>query len=139
MIWHIDEKKIDEGIDSYSINANRYHRGVDLEEADGAQDIGYVSNLLTDPSSGYWGDMWFSQNQEYFRANSDGSMSFSSSTFPNTKSNNNANSGIVINDISRSSRTMSFKVTSHYDISSISDNNKSILFQWDVDLSLIHI
>ena len=126
MIWHIDEKKIDEGIDSYSINANRYHRGVDLEEADGAQDIGYVSNLLTDPSSGYWGDMWFSQNQEYFRANSDGSMSFSSFTFPNTKSNNNANSGIVINDISRSSRTMSFKVTSHYDISSIRDNNKSI-------------
>ena len=133
LIWHIDEKKIDEGIDSYSINANRYHRGVDLEEADGAQDIGYVSNLLTDPSSGYWGDMWFSQNQEYFRANSDGSMSFSSFTFPNTKSNNNANSGIVINDISRSSRTMSFKVTSHYDISSIRDNNKSILFQWDVD------
>ena len=133
LIWHIDEKKISEGIDSYSINANRNHRGIDLEEADGAQDIGYLSNLLTDPSSGYWGDMWFSENKEYFRANSDGSMIFSSFTFPNTKSNNGANSGIVINDISRSSRSMTFKVTSNYDISSINDKNKSILFQWDVD------
>ena len=25
-------------------------KGVDLEEADGAQDIGFISNLLTDPS-----------------------------------------------------------------------------------------
>ena len=133
LIWHIDEKKISEGIDSYSINANRNHRGIDLEEADGAQDIGYLSNLLTDPSSGYWGDMWFSENKEYFRANTDGSMVFSSSTFPNTKSNNDANSGIVINDIPQSSRSMTFKVTSNYDISSINDKNKTILFQWDVD------
>ncbi len=74
LIWHIDEQKINEGINSYAINGDRKHRGVDLEEADGAQDIGYVSNLLTDPSSGYWGDMWFRENKEYFRANAQGSM-----------------------------------------------------------------
>ena len=133
LIWHIDENKINAGIDSYSVNANQNHRGVDLEEADGAQDIGYISNLLTDPSSGYWGDMWFPENKEYYRANSNGSMTFSSFTFPNTKSNKNANSGILINDISRSSKSMSFKIASHYDISIINDKNKSILFQWDVD------
>ena len=64
LIWHIDEKKIREGLDSFSINSDRKHRGIDLEEADGAQDMGYISNLFTDPSSGYWGDMWFAENQE---------------------------------------------------------------------------
>ena len=77
--------------------------------------------------------MWFPENKEYYRANSNGSMTFSSFTFPNTKSNKNANSGILINDISRSSKSMSFKIASHYDISIINDKNKSILFQWDVD------
>ena len=63
LIWHIDENKIRQGIASFSINNEKDNRGIDLEEADGAQDIGYVSNLLTDPSAGYWGDMWFSENQ----------------------------------------------------------------------------
>ena len=52
LIWHIDEKKINNGFKDYSINSDRQLRGIDLEEADGAQDMGYVSNLLTDPSSG---------------------------------------------------------------------------------------
>ena len=84
MIWHIDEKKINNGFKDYSINSDRQLRGIDLEEADGAQDMGYVSNLLTDPSSGYWGDMWFKENLEYFRANSNNSMDFTSFTYPNT-------------------------------------------------------
>ena len=133
LIWHINEKKIREGMDSFSINANRKHRGVDLEEADGAQDIGYISNLLTDPSSGYWGDMWFAENQEYYRANAEGNMNFSSFTYPNTKSNSGANTGININNISQSGKTMSFTLSSGYDITFFMDENKSILFQWDVD------
>ena len=76
LIWHIDEQKIHEGMGSFSINSDRNRRGIDLEEADGAQYIGYVSNLFTDPSSGYWGDMWFPDNQEYYRANADGHMTF---------------------------------------------------------------
>ena len=59
LFWHIDEKIISDKISSYQINKEIELKGVDLEEADGAQDIGYISNLLTDPSSGYWGDMWF--------------------------------------------------------------------------------
>ena len=133
LIWHIDEKKIREGMDSFSINANRMHRGVDLEEADGAQDIGYISNLLTDPSSGYWGDMWFVENQEYYRANADGNMNFSFFTYPNTKSNAGANTGININNISQSGKMMSFTLSSGYDIALLKDESKSILFQWDVD------
>lgn len=133
LIWHIDEQKIRDGIDSFSINADRKHRGIDLEEADGAQDIGYVSNLFTDPSSGYWGDMWFAENQEYFRANADGSMDFSSFTHPNTKSNSGANSGINISNISKAGESISFTLSSSYDMAFLKDENKSILFQWDVD------
>jgi len=133
LIWHIDEKKIQEGLNSFSINSNRRHRGIDLEEADGAQDMGYISNLFTDPSSGYWGDMWFAENQEYFRANAEGSMDFSSFTHPNTKSNSGANSGVNINNISKTGGTMSFTLSSSYDMAFLKDENKSILFQWDVD------
>ncbi len=133
LIWHIDEKKIQEGLNSFSINSNRRHRGIDLEEADGAQDMGYISNLFTDPSSGYWGDMWFAENQEYFRANAEGSMDFSSFTHPNTKSNSGANSGVNISNISKAGGTMSFTLSSSYDMAFLKDENKSILFQWDVD------
>lgn len=133
LIWHIDEKKINEGFDSFSINADRKHRGIDLEEADGAQDIGYVSNLLTDPSSGYWGDMWFAENKEYFRANAEGNMDFSSFTYPNTKSNSGANSGINISNISKAGKAMSFTLSSSYDMAFLKDEKKSLLFQWDVD------
>ncbi|MBC8344923.1 MAG: hypothetical protein ISR82_02335 [Candidatus Marinimicrobia bacterium] len=133
LIWHIDEKKIREGLDLFSINSDRKHRGIDLEEADGAQDMGYISNLFTDPSSGYWGDMWFADNPEYFRANAEGSMDFSSFTYPNTKSNSGANSGINISNISKAGENMSFTLSSSYDVAYLKDENKSILFQWDVD------
>lgn len=133
LIWHIDEKKISEGIGSFAINADRKHRGIDLEEADGAQDIGYISNLLTDPSAGYWGDMWFAENKEYFRANAEGSMDFSPFTYPNTKSNTGANTGINISNISRSGKIMTFDFSSTFDVVYLRDEMKSILFQWDVD------
>ncbi len=133
LIWHIDEKKINEGINSFSINADRNHRGIDLEEADGAQDIGYVSNLLTDPSSGYWGDMWFAENKEYFRANAEGNMDFTGYTYPNTKSNSGANSGIEFLKISKAGEIMNINFISSYMATYLTDDNKSILFQWDVD------
>ena len=133
LIWHIDEKKINNGFKDYSINSDRQLRGIDLEEADGAQDMGYLSNLLTDPSSGYWGDMWFKENLEYFRANSNNSMDFTSFTYPNTKSNSKANSGIYISDISNAGKTMSFNLTSSYNIKVIDDTSKSILLQWDIN------
>ena len=55
----------------------------------GVNNILGLSNLLTDPSSGYWGDMWFRENNQYFRSNTSDQLEFSSYTFPNTHSNNN--------------------------------------------------
>ena len=133
LFWHIDEKIIFDKISSYQINAEIELKGVDLEEADGAQDIGYISNLLTDPSSGYWGDMWFRENNQYFRSNTSDQLEFSSYTFPNTHSNNNYVSGIHINNISETDTIMSFDLNSSYDVEFFDVKNKSILFQWDID------
>ena len=36
LIWHIDEHRINAGIDDYTINKNIENNGVDIEEADGA-------------------------------------------------------------------------------------------------------
>ena len=133
LFWHIDEKIIFDKISSYQINAEIELKGVDLEEADGAQDIGFISNLLTDPSSGYWGDMWFRENNQYFRSNSSDQLEFSSYTFPNTHSNNNYVSGIHINNISETDTIMSFDLNSSYDVEFFDVKNKSLLFQWDID------
>ena len=40
LIWHIDERIIAAGLAANAVNTDPARRGVDLEEADGAQDIG---------------------------------------------------------------------------------------------------
>jgi len=96
LIWHIDERVISTGINSYEINKDLNRLGVDLEESDGAQDIGFDSFFMfDDPSAGYFGDMWFAENQEYYRANpqNEGLLPvFNSQTYPNTNSNDGSNS-----------------------------------------------
>jgi hypothetical protein len=42
LVWHIDENVIEAKIGSNTINADIDHRGVDVEEAKGSQDIGVV-------------------------------------------------------------------------------------------------
>ena len=101
LIWHIDNRKIDRGLLSYKINENINHMGVDLEESDGAQDIGFDSFFMfDDPSSGYFGDMWFAENREYYRDNpqNEGELpSFTPATYPNTNSNDGSSSIFHLN------------------------------------------
>ena len=65
LLWHIDETIIDSKIGSNSINADPDHRGVNLEEADGSQDLGQ-SYGMTDAGSGSedgWPlDFWYAGN-----------------------------------------------------------------------------
>ena len=114
LIWHIDNQKIDQGISSYKINENINHMGVDLEESDGAQDIGFDSFFMfDDPSSGYFGDMWFAGNREYYRANpqNEGELpSFTPATYPNTNSNDGSSSNLSFEYISSASDTMSVSI-----------------------------
>ena len=114
LIWHIDERLINNGINSYEINKDLNQLGVDLEESDGAQDIGFDSFFMfDDPSAGYFGDMWFAENQEYYRANpqNEGLLPvFNSQTYPNTNSNDGSNSYLSFENISSAEDTISFNI-----------------------------
>ncbi|NBW93414.1 MAG: hypothetical protein EBR20_03445, partial [Bacteroidetes bacterium] len=43
LIWHVDENRLADGMGENAVNADRNARSIDLEEADGAQDIGFPS------------------------------------------------------------------------------------------------
>lgn len=127
LIWHIDEDKIDEGLNSYSVNGDREHRGLDLEEADGAQDIGYTS-------TGFWSDMWFAGNSKYYVANPGfrgQPPSFGPDTHPNTRSYGGADSYIEINNISGPGNIMSFSVDNSLMAHDFPDTSLHIHFFYD--------
>lgn len=61
LIWHVDDAVI--RARPNGVNANEDRRGIDLEEADGAQDIGKpIEGSLVDLSSGHAFDFWWSGN-----------------------------------------------------------------------------
>lgn len=135
LIWHVDEDKISEGQGSYEVNSDRERRGIDLEEADGAQDIGYISIFpFFDPSIGLWSDMWFASNSEYFYANPGfkGQLpSFGPDTYPNTQSDDGADSFIEINNISDAGKIMTFSVENSLLADGFPDTSLYIHFFYD--------
>ncbi len=98
LIWHIDEAVINANIGTNGVNADSSRRGVNLEEADGSQDIGHTYDI-TEPGSGSeFGtalDFWFSGNSSSVNRNA-----FSAATFPNSNSNLGALSHVTINSFS---------------------------------------
>ncbi len=135
LIWHVDEEKISAGLNDYTVNIDRDHRGIDLEEADGAQDMGYPSlNPLFDPGSGIWSDMWYSGNSQYYYANPGflgQPMSFGPDTYPDTRSNSDADSYIAIDNISSAGDTMSFTVANSLLADGFPDTSLHIHFFYD--------
>jgi hypothetical protein len=131
LIWHIDESRIQAGIDDYRINHDGIH-GVDLEEADGAQDLGYPSiHTFFDPSSGYFGDMWFQGNLEYERANpsNKGQLPvFGPHTIPDTRSNSGAATYLKIDRITAPGDTATFFVTNDFLVSGFPDTSLHLHF-----------
>lgn len=118
LIWHIDENIIRENYASNRVNADANHRGVDLEEADGAQDIGRFYGFL-DPGSGSElglpEDAWWSKNPvitEYLRP--DEPVSFGPKTIPSTASNSGSNTGIVITNFSDIAPVMTFSLRNQF-------------------------
>jgi len=137
LIWHIDETVINAGLNNFSVNSNLSRLGVDLEEADGAQDIGYPSiHIFNDPSAGYFGDMWFKGNSQYELANSsmDGiKPEFGPFTYPSSDANNGSSTFITIGDISKASDTMSFTVSNSLLLNIFSDTTVFIRTIYDLD------
>ena len=136
LIWHIDESIIYDGISSYGINSDLNIKGVDLEEADGAQDIGFISfDIFNDPTSGWFGDIWYKGNSQYVFANPNMKglkPIFGPETFPSTKANDNSHSFIAISDISKAKDTMSFILINSYIANSFPDT----LFKFKISADL---
>lgn len=108
VIWHIDESIINAKIDDNAINADENNRGVDVEEADGVQDIGkQYTTILGDvvTGEGTEDDFWFKTNTSTLYKNK-----FDKTTRPNTNSNSGANSLISISGFSDISNKMSFQI-----------------------------
>ena len=108
LIWHIDQKVIREKSDINAVNDDRNNRGVDLEEADGSQDIGYEYTIIEpgfNTELGAWFDFWFSENPTPLYQNE-----FSVRSTPNSRNNRNfADSHIQLSGFSdNSGPTMTF-------------------------------
>ncbi len=126
LIWHIDESVVAARFAENRINADPEHRGVDLEEADGAQDIGRFYGFLSPGAgaeNGVIEDMFWGSNlinicvnhenpSECFANNgvAGGAARFTPTTQPDSRANSGANSHISITDFSEPDSVMSFSV-----------------------------
>lgn len=136
LIWHIDESIISNNIQLNSINNDPKYKGIDLEEAGGAQDIGYVSTaLFRNPSIGEPFDMWYRGNPEYdeVNANTKGNpLEFNSMTYPNTNSNAGAISNLNIGNIGYASDKMQITISNDLTLSGFPDTSLHILYHTDI-------
>ncbi len=135
LIWHIDESIISDNIQSNSINNDPKYKGIDLEEAGGPQDIGYISTaLFRDPSIGEPFDMWYQSNPEYDGVNSNTKsdpLEFNSMTYPNTNSNLGALSNLNIGNIGFAFDTMRITISNDLILSGFPDTSMHILYHTD--------
>ena len=122
LIWHIDEGVIQRAFDVQAqggdrgVNEDPYYRGVDLEEADGTQDIGLDAGLLDNsPSFGYAFDFWWEDNN-YRVITENGSIDlnpdnvFGPQTYPNNASNAGARQYFELYDIQATGSTAQFSI-----------------------------
>ncbi|MFH2026556.1 MAG: T9SS type A sorting domain-containing protein [bacterium] len=123
LIWHIDESVIEANLATNSVNNNREHRGVDLEEGDGAQDLGYESQIIgANVDVGWYFDPWFAGNEGFWDLNpeypedDEKRVGFTNSTNPSSRSYNWAYTGIVVDCIGPSEAVMSFRIKSDFQI-----------------------
>ncbi|HCL00361.1 MAG TPA: hypothetical protein DHW42_09710, partial [Candidatus Marinimicrobia bacterium] len=117
LIWHIDESVIDANLATNSVNLNKNHRGVDLEEGDGAQDLGYESQMIgATVDVGWYFDPWFAGNEGFWHLNPDypaddeKRIGFTDFTNPSSKSNDRAYTGIVVDSIGPAGSVMEFRI-----------------------------
>jgi len=108
VIWHVDENVINEKTAENKINTDKKRRGVDIEEADGVQDIGErFFTIFGDEviGEGTEEDFWHANNPADLYQNL-----FNKETRPSTLTNTGANSLITIKDFSEIDNRMSFRI-----------------------------
>ncbi len=118
LIWHIDETIINANLSTNRVNVDRDRRGVDLEEGDGAQDLGYDADILNeDVEDGWFFDPWFAGNDGFIDLNpeyeldAEKRVGFTPYTNPSSCSNSFAFTGIYVDSIGPAGETMTFRIT----------------------------
>lgn len=118
LIWHIDENRLQEGLSENRVNADRIARAIDLEEADGAQDIGFGSG------ASFFGprfdlgtpfDFWFEGNPVTVRTSRGQDIQlyenrFAGDTYPSSQNNQGGASGVALTNFSATGPVMTFDV-----------------------------
>lgn len=127
LIWHVDESVINANLSSNSINNDKNRRGVDLEEGDGAQDLGYASQMIgAKIDAGWYFDPWFAGNEGFWDLNQNYPMDakkrvgFTNTTNPSSRSNDRAYTGICVDSIGPSAPVMSFRIQRDYMVAGFS-------------------
>lgn len=100
LIWHIDEDAIEERFIYNTVNAYPFHKGVDLEEADGIQDF---DGWVTFSSYEFLG----SPDDPYRAGNN---TAFTPGTEPNSDSYSGATSHVSITEIGASGDSMHCRI-----------------------------
>ena len=95
LIWHIDDAVIRRTIDDNNVNAQTERRGVQLMEADGAQDIGRPPRQQQDRfTNGHAFDFWWSGNDfTVITASNDSLVVYENRFGPDTQPSNESNTG----------------------------------------------
>ncbi len=115
LIWHVDERRLAEGLAANRVNADPERRAIDLEEADSAQDLGFPSNNPFGPGAdqGTPFDFFFKDNP-VTAITATGQLirlyqnRFGPDTVPNSHTNAGGPSFIVLEDFSEPGPQMSF-------------------------------
>jgi M6 family metalloprotease-like protein len=113
LIWHVDEDVVSANFASNRVNADPRHRGVDLEEADGAQDIGESYGMFdigAGSETGVMQDAWYTNNELNKLANKSDSVAFKPETHPNSRSYSGADSHIILSGFSAVDTVMTFSM-----------------------------
>ena len=108
LIWHIDQSVIDANLATNTINANPAHRGVEVMEAHGANEIGRLIVDFTGQLYYYDGsawDFWFKGNPILTYVNK-----FTPTTMPNSDSYSGADSHVYITNFDSAGAVMNFDV-----------------------------
>ena len=116
LIWHIDERIIRDGLSSNQVNTRPERRGVDLEEADGAQDIGFPSGNIFAPQShlGTPFDYYYEGNPVVVLLSSGEEVRlyenrFGADTYPNSSTTLGGPSFVELDGFSLPAATMNFR------------------------------
>ncbi|MCH7639906.1 MAG: hypothetical protein IH855_10675, partial [Bacteroidetes bacterium] len=112
VIWHIDERVLRDGLASNRVNSDPNRRAIDVEEADGAQDLGFGNAGV---ALGTPFDFWYEGNPATAITASGAQIQlyenrFGSDTFPSSNSSDGGPSFVELSGFSPSGASMTFNV-----------------------------